>query len=138
LITGDPITGFVTATVDGTSITTDLLDSTSATLIENLNSLSASNSGFDAANDFADVSQGIGSPNDFVPFADLQTDFFYALQPGDTGLDTYSFSNAANTDSVSFAGAPASVELLVPEPETWALMASGLLGLGLLMRRRRA
>ena len=135
---GDPITGSVTATIDGTAFTSALLTDTSASLIEDLTDVFSGNSGNDAAGDFTDVSQNVSSANSFVPVADLQTDFFYAVQPGDSGLDSYLFTNAADTETVSFTGAPDSVEQLVPEPETWALMATGLLGLGMLARRRRA
>jgi hypothetical protein len=135
---GDPIVGYVTATVNGTSLTTDLDFNTSATLIEDLSDLYAANNGTDPSGDYASVTQEVSAASNFVPFADLQTDFFYALQSGDFGQDTYFYQNAADTQSASFIGTPTSIELVVPEPDTWALMASGLLGLGLLVRRRRA
>jgi hypothetical protein len=135
---GDPITGFVTATVNGSSVTTDITNVTSASLVEDLNDLFAANSGFDAAGDLTNVSQEINSANGFVPLADLQTDFQYALQPGDTGLDTYVFAAAGGIATAGFSGVPTSVEFLVPEPNSWAMLASGMLGLGFLVRRRRA
>jgi len=135
----DPLTGFVTVSVNGgTPFTSDITTSLGAFLAEDLFDLSDSNSGTDAAGDFTSVSQDVAGASAFVPYADLQTAFSYALQNGDFGLDSYLYTDAAADPSTFFTGTPTSIELLVPEPDTWALLATGLLGLGLLVRRRRA
>ena len=106
---GDPIQGFVTATVNGDSITAPLANLTSATLVEDLYHFYAANSGMDAPGNFASVSQDVECVNTCVRYADLLTRFFYTLQSGDLGVDTYTFTNAAGTQTVSFVGAPASI-----------------------------
>ena len=135
---GDPLTGYVVVTVDHHSLFTALQVGTSASLVEDLYDLFATNNGNDAAGNFADVSQNLQCASTCVPYADLQTKFSYTLQPGDLGVDTYSFTNAGGTATVSFTGASTSLSMLVPEPTSWVLLGSGLLGLGLVVRRRPA
>jgi hypothetical protein len=136
----DPLTGYVTATVDGTSATTQLLNMTSADLTEDQYDLFASNSGLDGANNYANVSQELSCSSQCVPYADLLTSFSYTLQPGDIGSDSYTFELPGNPggDTVTFTGASTSINYAVPEPGSLALLASGLLGLGMLVHRRRA
>ena len=108
---GDPIQGRVTVTVGGNSFTAPLLRSTSATLADDFYHFYAANSGMDTAGNFASVSQDVECVNACVPRANLRTSFFYTLKSGDVGVDTYTFTNAAGTATVSFVGAPASIGL---------------------------
>jgi hypothetical protein len=142
--------GYVTATVNGQSLTTLLPNSLSSVLEESLvagfGAFYASNNGYAGAAStgaFATFSQDLvcGSSNSCVPAGDLLAPFFYSLLAGDSGTDQYTFNCAgfpACNATATFIGTENTFEFQVPEPESWALLASGLLGLGLLARRRRA
>jgi hypothetical protein len=68
------------------------------------------------------------------------TSFTYALGAGDFGSDQYTFQAAGfpapGTPMANFIATEASLALL-PEPPSVALLATALLGLGLLVRRRQ-
>jgi hypothetical protein len=141
--------GIVSATLNGQTITVPLTASLGSILEESLvagfGSFDASNSGYNGSPSgaFVDVSQDLvcGNSNSCVPAADLQTAFQYALESGDSGTDQYTFDCAgfpSCTGTANFTGTETSMTFQAPEPDSWALLATGLLGLGLLVRLRRA
>jgi hypothetical protein len=138
-------TGFVTAIINGQSLTTPLTNSLGSSLIQDMFSFFAANQGFNGASStgaFVNASQNLSCGNTCIPFADLKAPFSYALVPlVDFGTDLYTFQGAGfpdpGTPTANFTGTEARFAF-VPEPAPWVLMATGLLALGMLGRRRRA
>ena len=138
-------TGYVTLTLNGQSVTTPLTNSLGSSLFEDGFGLNASNVGYDgspASGAYVSVSQFLSCTSTCVPNPDLLARFSYILGSFDIGTDLYTLQGAgfpaASAPVVSFDGTPTSFDLSVPEPASWVVLATGLLGLGTLGRRRRA
>lgn len=136
------ILGYVKATVNGQSITVNLTNSPSSSLFEGLYDLDAANQGTDASGNYVNFAQSLSCTSACVPYADLLTPFLHSLAGSDYGADTYTYEGAgfpaAGTPVANFSGTETSMDFQVPEPDSWALLATGLLGIGMLVRRRRA
>jgi hypothetical protein len=145
--------GYVTATVNGISVTTQLPNSLGSVLEESLvagfGSFFDSNNGYSSAGTtgaFATVSQDVvcGSSNSCVPAADLMTPFSYTLIAGDSGTDQYTFDGAgfpaAGTPTATFVGTETSMDFQLsatPLPAALPLFATGLGAFGLFGWRRK-
>jgi len=137
-------TGFVTATINGRSLSTPLTNSLGSSLIEDMFDFAASNQGFNGSSTtgaFVNVLQDLSCNDVCIPVADLKTPFRFVLGSFDFGTDLFTFQGAgfpaAGTPIANFTGSQTSFAL-VPEPASWVLLAGGLLGLCLRARRPRA
>ena len=137
--------GHVTLTLNGQSVTTPLTSSLGSSLSEDLFDLDASNEGYDgspATGAFVSVSQFLTCSSACVPNPDLITRFSHVLGSLDIGTDSYTLQGAGfpapDAPTVSFEGIETSLNFAAPEPASWVMLASGLLGLGMLAHRRRA
>jgi hypothetical protein len=138
------IVGSVTATVNGVSVTTPLTNSLAALLSESQFGLSASNEGYDgsiSSGAYVNASQDLSCSSTCVSNANLMTPFSYILGILDSGTDSYTFDGAgfpgAGVPTATFQGTETSLSLAVPEPASWMVLAAGLLGLGMQVRRHR-
>ncbi len=136
----DALTGAVTLTVAGHSMTTTLATSYGATLAEDAWDLVSGNAGVDAAGNYVSASQDVSALAAFIATIDLQSGVSYRLAAGDYGADSYTFDDAGFTQSITLDGTPASITLAtaVPEPASWLAMAAALAGMGLAARRGKS
>jgi hypothetical protein len=135
------LTGTAAVTINGHTLSVNLTVPFGATLSEDLFDLFATTAGSDAAGNAVNITQLLSCGSSCVPVADLQTSFTYAVQPGDFADDSFEFTGAGtpgSTPTATFDGTPTGFNVLVSEPNSVALLVTGLLGLGVLVRRRRA
>jgi hypothetical protein len=135
--------GYVTAIVNGHSLTTMLTNSLGSSLIADLFDFVGSNQGYNGASTsgaFVNVLQELSCSSTCVPYANLSTSFRYTLGANDFGTDLFTFQGAGfpagGTPTATFIGMEATFAA-APEPASWALLAIGLLALGMVVRRGR-
>ena len=133
--TGLPAT--VSFTINGVSLVTQLTSNYGSTLLEDLTDLTTSLSGIDANAYTVSINQSITTASNFTNSPDLQTIGSYTLGGSDTGSDTYNWSNADSSKTISFSGNTTSVSIAVPEPASLSRFGLGMLGAGFLRRRRQ-
>jgi hypothetical protein len=145
-VEGPPgISGLVTAIINGRSLTTLIANSLGSTVAVDLYDFFALNQGFDRPSStgaFANVSQSLSCGAACIPFASLTAPSYrYVLGSADFGTDLYTFEGpgfpAAGTPTASFTGNQITFAF-IPEPGSWLLFATGLLGLAAVARRRGA
>jgi hypothetical protein len=136
-------TGYVTAIINGHSLTTTLTSSLGSSLIADLFDFVASNQGYNGTattGAFVNVLQELSCANACVPYANLMTNFHYTLGPDDFGTDLYTYQGAgfpaAGTPTATFIGMQTTFAA-APEPASWVLLVTGLFALGMVVRRGR-
>ena len=108
-----------------------------ASLIQSTTDLVVNTSGADASGNLLSVGQDIFGGSNIFASPDLQTWASYLLTGSDSGTDTYSWSNANDTQSVNFTGTPSSVLIQIPEPVSLSLFGMSLIGMAAARRRRQ-
>jgi PEP-CTERM motif len=133
--------GYVKVTVNGVSLTVSLVNSPSSSLFEDSFNFDAASQGTDAAGNNVNAFQFMTCSSACVPNPNLLTPFL-ALGNSFSSTDGFTFNGAgfpgATAPTASFIGTPTSLDFQIPEPASWVMLATGLLGVGMLARRRRA
>lgn len=136
--------GYVTAIINGHSLTTTLSNSLGSSLIADLYDFIGANQGYNGSattGAYVNVLQELSCSNACVPYANLSTNFSYTLTPADFGTDLFTYQGAGFPTSgapmANFIGTERTFAA-APEPASWILLATGLFALGMVVRRGRA